>query len=142
MTTTPSGQPIVVGVDGSEHSLIALAWAIDEARTHGAPLHVIHSFVVPRTIVDTPDHGLLPELSATAQKELDALLERGPSTEGVDVHAETVAGHPAKVLVEASRTAALLVVGRRGHEGFDGLLLGSVATQCVHHAHCPVVVVH
>ena len=142
MTTTPSEQPIVVGVDGSPHSSVALAWAIDEARTHGAALHVIHGFVVPRTIVDTMDHGLFPELAETAQKELDGVLEKAPSTEGIDVEAEIIAGHAAHILVEASRSASLLVVGRRGHEGFDGLMLGSVASQCVHHAHCPVVVVH
>ncbi len=141
MTTTPSGPSIVVGVDGSAHSGTALAWAIDEAKLRGAALHVIHSFVVPRTIVDTMDHGLFPELAAEAQKELDTLLENGPSTEGVDVHAEIVAGHAGKVLVAASKGAALLVVGNRGHGGFEEVVLGSTATQCVHHAHCPVVVV-
>ena len=141
MTTTPSGQSIVVGVDGSAHSAKALAWAIDEAKVRGAALHVIHSFVVPRTVVDTMDHGLYPEMAADAQKELDSLMENGPSTEGVDVHAEIAAGHAAKVLVAASSDATLLVVGNRGHGGFEELMLGSTAAQCVHHAHCPVVVV-
>jgi nucleotide-binding universal stress UspA family protein len=50
-------------------------------------------------------------------------------------------GSPAQALLSASKGADLLVVGRRGHGGFLGLLLGSVATQVVNHATCPVVVV-
>jgi nucleotide-binding universal stress UspA family protein len=60
-----------------------------------------------------------------------------------DVHAVPVSreGSPAKVLLTEGQEADLLVVGARGHEGFVGLLLGSVATAVVHHAPCPVAVI-
>jgi nucleotide-binding universal stress UspA family protein len=55
------------------------------------------------------------------------------------VHARLVRGKPGPLLIDASRNAALLIVGRRGHGGF---VLGSVSSACVSHAHCPVLVVH
>jgi nucleotide-binding universal stress UspA family protein len=60
---------------------------------------------------------------------------------GLDVTSAVVEGHPAPVLIEASRMAELLVVGSRGHGEFAGMLLGSVSEHCVTNAHCPVVVI-
>lgn len=57
------------------------------------------------------------------------------------VQTEIAYGHPAQVLVDATRDADLLVVGHRGHGAFTGMLLGSVSMYCVTNAACPVVVV-
>jgi nucleotide-binding universal stress UspA family protein len=48
---------------------------------------------------------------------------------------------PARALLDASKSADLVVVGRRGHGALTGLLLGSVCTELLHHAHCPVTIV-
>jgi nucleotide-binding universal stress UspA family protein len=54
---------------------------------------------------------------------------------------QVIEGPPARVLIDASQNADLLVVGSRGHGAFAGMLIGSVSQHCVHHASCPVVVV-
>jgi nucleotide-binding universal stress UspA family protein len=59
---------------------------------------------------------------------------------GVDVEGRVVRGHPAPILVEASKGAELLVVGSRGHGEFVGMVIGSVSEYCAEHAHCPVLV--
>ena len=72
---------------------------------------------------------------------LDGALETFRAAHsGVPVQPVAVQGHPAPVLVEASRGADLLVVGSRGHGEFAGMLLGSVSQYCVTQAHCPVLV--
>jgi len=50
------------------------------------------------------------------------------------------AEHPAEALIEQSRAADLLVIGTRGYGGFKGMLLGSVARECIQHSHCPVLI--
>ena len=139
-------QRIVVGVDGSDYSTKALRLAGRMARVLDAPLEVL-------TCLGTSDRFLashLPEessptttqLEETAKRLVDESLERAF---GGDVPAgltRTVKfGPPAKVLVEESRNAQLLVVGRRGRGGFLAQIMGSVSGACAAHAHCPVLVV-
>jgi nucleotide-binding universal stress UspA family protein len=145
-------ETIVVGVDGSEGSVRALRWAVEEARLRDAQLRVIHAWYVPlilsapsdETFGIPPPAGSLDEvrtaLAREAGKVLAASLQGTGSDEG-QVVGEVIEGKPARVLTEAAAEADLLVVGSRGLGGFTGLLLGSVSQQCAHHARCPLVVV-
>ena len=136
---------IVVGVDGSEQSLEALRWAAAEATLRGVRLHVVGTFTTPIMStgyeVAVPDPSDLQSASETMlAAAVDSVRESG-DLDGVDVATEVLEGHAGERLIALSREADLIVVGSRGHGGFLGLLLGSVTTYVVNHAHCPVVVV-
>lgn len=136
---------IVVGVDGSEHSVDALRWAAEEARLRGATLKVVASFATPIMStgyeVAAPDPSDLAAASNTMLgAAIDTIREDGV-LDGVDVVTEALEGHAGEQLIRLSADADLLVVGARGHGGFLGLLMGSVTTYVVNHAVCPVVVV-
>ena len=81
------------------------------------------------------------QVEAEAKEFMQRIIAAAPSVDGVKVEWSAVPGNPSEVLIEASRGAALLVVGSRGVGGFMGLLMGSVSTQCVHYSHCPVLVI-
>ena len=137
---------IVVGVDGSESSRTALHWAYDEAAHHNASLVAVSTWHPP-ALPMSPPYGSLPPEGYETQPEKDAreMLERltdelEPRTPTVDVRISISKGNPAKVLIDMSQGADLLVVGSRGHGGFAGMLLGSVSQHVVAHAACPVVV--
>jgi nucleotide-binding universal stress UspA family protein len=141
---------IVVGVDGSDHSRAALAWAIREAAHHQVPLTVMtvrHHPVRPATEIFWPIPEDLPDRSVDvefAKKRLQGFVEQVAGEVGEtapEVTVTAVLGDPAEELVNASRDADLLVVGSRGGGGFARLLMGSVSSRVLHHAVCPVVVV-
>lgn len=133
---------IVVGVDGSGNSRVALEWAVSEAKLRGARVEAI--MVLPPSPVFS---GLLmppyADLERSANAALDAVMaELGLSSEGEPrVNAHVEAGPVAPVLLAAAKDADLLVVGARGYGEFAGMLVGSVSLHCVTHARCPVVVV-
>jgi nucleotide-binding universal stress UspA family protein len=138
----PAQARIVVGVDASEESRGALRWALRYAEVVGARLDVVHAWHV------ADEHAWLQSLpppanpTDVARKALAAMVDDVMGTRrSVPVETAVREGHAARVLVEESRGAALLVVGSRGFGGFDGLLLGSVSAHCAAHAPCSVMIV-
>jgi nucleotide-binding universal stress UspA family protein len=138
---TPS-QRIVVGIDGSPAAANALAFAIEEAELRKADLRVTYAYpVIANPVTGSTGHDYYEQVEASAKAFLEKAKATAPSTDGLTVEWLGVPGNPAEVLIEASKEATILVVGSRGVGGFMGLLMGSVSTQCVHHSHCPVLVV-
>ena len=143
MTAEPSSDTgrIVAGFDGAESSLQALSWAARQAVLTAATLEVVMTWEWPSSYgwaVPIPD-DFDPE--ADTQKVLDTAIAGVRSDyPGLKAEARLINGHPAPVLVEASKDADLLVVGSRGHGEFVGMLIGSVSEYCVTNAQCPVLV--
>lgn len=136
------GGRIVVGADGSDGSKGALRWAARQAACTGAVVEAVIAWEWPAFFgVDTAlPEGLDPP--GIAGQVLDQAV-RGVLGENPPAGLQTrvAEGRAGQVLVDASREAELLVVGTRGHGGLVDAFLGSVSTYCVHHAHCPVVVI-
>lgn len=138
-----SGQNrIVVGVDGSEPSKSALRWAARMSTMTGAPIDAVIAWQPP------PNYGW-GYMNATWRPDVDADKVINAAVDSVfgaerpsEIRLIIERGNPAKILLDHSRGAQLLVVGSRGHGGFVGLLLGSVSANCAEHATCPVLVVH
>jgi nucleotide-binding universal stress UspA family protein len=138
-----SSNEVIVGIDGSQASIEALRWAVQHAGRSGATVVAVHTWEVP-FIGDLTGSTVMPDprlLREGAQAVLDRTIKAANPPADVDVRGEVIEGAAAMRLIERSADADLLVVGARGHGGFLGLLVGSVATQCVNHAHVPVVVV-
>lgn len=152
---SPSGR-IVVGVDGSAGARAALRWALRQACLTGGTVHVVHS-VRPADAFEwtarPTNYGTIPtpvrydrdEVRATAERQArDTVRDVVADDDGfasVTVTIDVVEGHPSDALLTAARDAEHLVLGRAGHGGFAGMLLGSVARHCVEHSTCGVTIV-
>lgn len=128
---------VVAGVDGSEPSLLALGFAVEQAAARKVTLHVLRAW--------RPSPGPRPPSAPDAQTvraELEEALARWRRAfPDLQITVEVAKGNPTELLVTASRNAQLVVVGSRGRGGLAGMLLGSVSQQLLHHAHSPVAVV-
>jgi nucleotide-binding universal stress UspA family protein len=153
---------IVVGVDGSTDSKEALAWAVDQARQYGHTVRAVYvyglaeehnpflaayaSFASGTSGVQTAGQAQRwqEERDAAVHQQASELLAgvvRGIDTGGVRVDQVAMpGGRPARALIEQTKDCVTLVVGARGHGGFRGLRLGSIAEKCVRHAPCSVMV--
>lgn len=134
---------IIVGVDGSDSSREALRYAASLAQAIGRPLFALAVWDYPPflyggyyPVMDwTPEDDAVKVLRAASEAVFD---DEPPAWFTWSARQ----GRPAKVLIDESAGAEMLVVGSRGHGGFAALLLGSVSAACAEHAHCPVLVVH
>ncbi|WP_442542534.1 universal stress protein [Arthrobacter sp. KN11-1C] len=133
---------IIVGVDGSEASIEALRQAQTLSVALGAQIEAVAYWEFPQVYGGYVAMGM-EDFEEGAGHVLKESLEKAFGPELPDnVVSRVVRGHARESLIEASRGADMIVLGRRGHGGFGGLLLGSVSSACVAHAHCPVLVVH
>lgn len=142
-----AGQRIVVGVDGAEPSLRALAWAVREARERELVVEAVRVWQ-PHAVLSGPGPLLMrPELAPhrVRQRYGDALVRAVRAcladAPGPEVRAELLVGHAAPVLVERSADAAMLVLGDRGRARMADAVHGGTIARCVHRAQCPVVVI-
>ncbi|MFE5797847.1 universal stress protein [Streptomyces sp. NPDC056503] len=127
-------EPVVLGVDGSPDSDAAVDVAFVEAALRRADLVAVHAW--------QPDKSSPGPASEAAEQLLaQAIAGRANAHPEVAVSCKLVSGKAREVLLEASSTAQLLIVGARGRSGIAGLLLGSVSQFVMTHAHCPVVTV-
>ena len=136
---------VVVGIDGSELSKDAVAFAMLEASRRGAAVEAITAWnrveALPPGLMAAGVVEAMPtteEIALALSETLAGWRERCPD---VKVVQRVVVGHPGHVLTEASRSADLVVVGTRGHGAAASMLIGSTSRNVLHHAVCPVVVV-
>ncbi|MGY4742238.1 universal stress protein [Streptomyces sp. ATMOS53] len=135
--------PLVLGVDGSDASLTAVDWAVDEAARHGLPLRLVHASrweryerAVPSTGLSRPSERVLVENLVASAAE-----RAGRRSPDVKITTDIVPDDPVDTLLRAGDDAFALVTGARGHGELVGLLLGSVSLPVAARAHCPVIVV-
>ena len=125
---------VVVGADGSPASRAAIAFAVEEAALRAVPLLAVSA------LADAPGSlGGAGRLEDSAGQDIARWEKEHPE---VTIVWQVTPGQPRTALLDAAAEAQLLVVGGRGWGGITGMLLGSVSQAMLHHAPCPVGVVH
>jgi nucleotide-binding universal stress UspA family protein len=146
----PTFRNILVPVDFSPPSNLALKYALELSRTFGATLHVIHAWEVPAYL--RPDLTVWAgEVSTTLSDQVrlgaeNAMreLSRDYGLDGNDaITCELIPGAPYNTILEVAKDGEfdLVVMGTHGRTGLSHALLGSVAEKVVRHAACPVLTV-
>jgi nucleotide-binding universal stress UspA family protein len=146
--TRPEGgnrvKQIVVGVDGSEYSLQALAWARELARSSPEKtFHLVHAYqpVIP---VTASVHSVGPALDKAKLAAESIMASIAQKIEGLQTKVHVRQGTPARAVLDVAKEvqADLLAVGRRGLTPAASALLGSASSEILHHGKRPVLVVH
>jgi nucleotide-binding universal stress UspA family protein len=139
---------ILVAVDGSPESDAAVRWAAREAELRHLPITLVH--VVVPVVTSWPVRSLQAEFNEWQEDNARQVIEQAQKmlrsslggSELSDIRTEVLHGYAVPALVEASTDAWMLVVGSRGMGAFGRAVLGSTSGGVVHHAHCPVAILH
>lgn len=143
---TELNETIVVGVDGSEQALNAVAWAAAEASARDLPLRLVSSTEPFTRGLAGPELPYPPEMfeeiDQLARTELRDGVTRASTVDArVPVHTELTREAPIPLLLQMSKSARMIALGASGRGGFSGMLLGSTAVSVAAHASCPVAIV-
>lgn len=155
MSAHPKRHGIVVGVDGSAPSNAAVAWAAHDAAIRKIPLTLVHvtapAAAAMSAGVAAPSLVAMPVIDdyirwqqENAEQVIEDAHKIATATDpgGLEVQTKILSRSPTPALLELSTDAELLVAGCRGQGAVDRTLLGSVSSGLVHHAHCPVAIIH
>ncbi|MFT4307661.1 MAG: universal stress protein [Microbacterium sp.] len=135
---------VIVGVDGSETSNAAIAFAAAEAERLSEPLVAVSAWL---PVAVPGDFGVYPDVYLTdlegitqdnADRVVDAVRAAHP---GLEVATSVGEGDPAVVIADAGASASLVVVGSHGRSGFVRFLLGSVSEEVLAHLNAVTAVV-
>ncbi|APT89702.1 universal stress protein [Corynebacterium frankenforstense DSM 45800] len=141
----PQEDIIVVAVDGSKASHVAVRWAANTALKRGVPLRLASSYTMPQYLYAegmVPPQELFDDLQAETMEKIDEAREIAHQAAPDIKIGHTVAeGSPIDMLLEMSKSVTMIVMGSRGLGGLSGMVMGSVSAAVVSHASCPVVVV-
>lgn len=136
-----STKPIVVGIDGTPASNLALEWALDEAVVRGCPLHVVHAWTFEALTdwTETTEQRMRAESEALTEKAVRTAAEK--RQEMPEIVRKSLRGDAAEVLERASEGVAMLVVASHTGHRIRQIVLGSTSMHVVRHAHAPIVVI-
>lgn len=140
---------IVVGVDGSPSSTAAARWAARDAAMRHVGLTLVHvaaPLVAGSSAVvwtgTVPPEVLRAQHEQAQQLVDDAAQAVSGCAEDLPIHTEVIVSAPVPALVELSKDAQMIVIGRQGRGKLPHVPLGSISTGMIHHAYCPVAVIH
>ncbi|MET0898827.1 MAG: universal stress protein [Mycobacterium sp.] len=140
---------LIVGVDGSPPSHAAIDWAAREAALHKVPLTLVH-VLAPPAMIGWTEPLAMPGFAQWQQTRGEEVLREAARLAdaaaadlgGVRTESEILSGSAISTLIDLTKDAQMMVVGCRGLGAIGRVLLGSVSSALVHHAHCPVAVIH
>ncbi|WP_333618596.1 universal stress protein [Dietzia sp.] len=135
---------VVVGVDGSDVSKAAVAYAAKTAAGRGIGLHIVMAYSAPTAMFSegmVPPHQLVEHFEKEAEPVVQDAMKIARETEPeLKITGAVAEGNPAQLLIEYSREAKIVVLGTRGLGALKGVVLGSVSAHVATNAFCPVIV--